>query len=204
MFAFFHGILLAFGLILPLGVQNLFVFNQGTIQSKFSRVLPVVCTASICDTILILVAVQGVSLILLTFNWVKITLLVIGFLFLIYMGWNTWNYKPINNINQPELASVKKQVVFAITVSLINPHAILDTIGVIGTSSINYIGHDKSLFTLACILVSWCWFFSLATIGRLIGKQKKFSAWIVLINKASAFFMWGSAVYMLYSSKIIP
>jgi L-lysine exporter family protein LysE/ArgO len=29
--AIFHGILLAFGLILPLGAQNVFVFNQGAI-----------------------------------------------------------------------------------------------------------------------------------------------------------------------------
>lgn len=34
-----HGMILAFGLILPLGVQNVFIFNQGQhikIQARFA------------------------------------------------------------------------------------------------------------------------------------------------------------------------
>lgn len=34
---------------------------------------------------------------------------------------------------------------FAASVSLLNPHAILDTIGVIGTNSIQYIGSENGL-----------------------------------------------------------
>ena len=64
--AIIHGIILAFGLIIPLGVQNVFVFNQGASQPNIWR-RSVVLTASICDTLLILIAVQGVSLVLLTF-----------------------------------------------------------------------------------------------------------------------------------------
>ena len=40
--AILHGIILAFGLIVPLGVQNVFVFNQGALQPTFMRALPVV------------------------------------------------------------------------------------------------------------------------------------------------------------------
>ena len=63
--AILHGIILAFGLIIPLGVQNVFVFNQGALQPTFMRALPVVITAGICDTILIVAAVSGVSLLVL-------------------------------------------------------------------------------------------------------------------------------------------
>ncbi|TMZ55245.1 amino acid transporter, partial [Klebsiella pneumoniae] len=59
--AFLHGIVLAFGLILPLGTQNVFVFNQGASQPKFRGAVPVILTASLCDTLLILLAVVGVS-----------------------------------------------------------------------------------------------------------------------------------------------
>jgi hypothetical protein len=69
--SFLHGLILAFGLILPLGVQNLFVFNQGAAQPNFWRALPVVAAASLCDTVLILLAVQGVSLLLLKFALFK-------------------------------------------------------------------------------------------------------------------------------------
>lgn len=35
--ALLHGIALAFGLILPLGAQNVFVFNQGASQPQFKK-----------------------------------------------------------------------------------------------------------------------------------------------------------------------
>ncbi len=87
--AFIHGLILAFGLILPLGVQNVFVFNQGALQKRFIHVLPVVLTASLCDTLLITLAVFGVSLVILGSFWLKTILLSVGIVFLLYMGWNT-------------------------------------------------------------------------------------------------------------------
>ena len=198
--AFFHGVILAIGLILPLGVQNLFVFNQGIMQSTLLKALPVVVTASICDTILILLAVQGVSLFIASFSWIKVILLGIGFAFLMYMGWITWTSDIISeNGKNSKKTSIQQQVYFAASVSLLNPHAVLDTIGVIGTSSIIYVDKEKLLFTIACILVSWCWFFFLAIIGRMIGKYKNFNDGMILMNKISAIFMWGAAFYMAYS-----
>lgn len=61
-----HGVLLALGLILPLGAQNVFVFNQGANQKKLTHALPVILTAGFCDTFLIVVAILGVSLILMS------------------------------------------------------------------------------------------------------------------------------------------
>lgn len=42
-----HGFFLAVGLILPLGVQNVFVFNQGAAGRKLRRALPAVLTAAL-------------------------------------------------------------------------------------------------------------------------------------------------------------
>ncbi|EIW19851.1 MULTISPECIES: LysE/ArgO family amino acid transporter [Pelosinus] len=199
--AFLHGMILAMGLILPLGVQNLFVFTQGAAQPTFLRALPVVITASLCDTVLIVLAVQGVSLFIASFAWIKILFLMIGVGFLAYMGWLTWNSTWAgNDVGAGKGLGVKQQIVFAVTVSLFNPHAVLDTIGVIGTSAIHYTGNEKIVFTMACILVSWCWFFLLAAIGWNVGKKKSFTQLFGYINKVSAIFMWLSAVYMIYNS----
>lgn len=168
--ALLHGIILAFGLIIPLGVQNVFVFNQGASQSTLLKAAPVVITAAICDTILILVAVQGVSLVLLTFSWLTTALYTIGFFFLLYMGWVIWKSEPTASKTEEQTITIKKQIVFAASVSLLNPHAILDTIGVIGTNSIQYIGTEKWAFTFATISVSWIWFIGLAIAGRMLGK----------------------------------
>ncbi|MBP3964648.1 LysE/ArgO family amino acid transporter [Paenibacillus lignilyticus] len=196
--AMIHGFILALGLILPLGVQNVFVFNQGAVQSRFRKALPVVITASVCDALLILLAVLGVSVLVLQFVWLKTILFVVGILFLLYMGWLTWKSKPASReSSSSEALGAKKQIAFAASVSLLNPHAILDTIGVIGTGSLQYSGAGKVLFTAACVVVSWLWFTSLAAAGRLTGSLDKSGRIMIALNKVSAVVMWGTALYLL-------
>ncbi|QTD41856.1 LysE/ArgO family amino acid transporter [Sporosarcina sp. Te-1] len=191
-----HGILLAFGLILPLGVQNIFVFTQGVTQSNFIKALPAAITAAICDTLLIVLAILGLSLIVLQFDWLRIILVVAGILFLVYMGKVIWTSPAANNKETVAL-SMKKQILFALSVSLLNPHALLDTIGVIGTSAVKYSRQDQLLFTYACIVVSWFWFFGLATFGAVLKKVTIPQGVFLLFNKSSAVFIWGTAIYLL-------
>ncbi|WP_442599255.1 LysE/ArgO family amino acid transporter [Neobacillus sp. D3-1R] len=197
--AFIHGFILAFGLILPLGVQNVFVFNQGATQPSFIRAIPVVLTAAICDTILISVAVLGISVIILGLSWIKTILILVGVVFLLVMGFSTWNTKLKKDETESEVFSAKKQILFAASVSLLNPHAILDTIGVIGTSSITYTGSEKWIFTLSCILVSWLWFFGLSLVGKMVGKIDSSGYLIKILNKVSAIIMWGTAAVLILS-----
>ncbi|WP_027417764.1 LysE/ArgO family amino acid transporter [Aneurinibacillus terranovensis] len=202
--AFAHGIILAFGLILPLGVQNIFVFNQGATQRTLRRALPAILMAGFCDMLLITLAVLGVSLLMFSFAWLKISVFIIGFFFLLYMGWATWNSKPGEKKEEPVSLSGKKQVIFAASVSLLNPHAIVDTIGVIGTNSLAYAGKEKWTFTLACILVSFIWFFALAIMGKMMRSLDHSGRWMKTMNRLSALLIWGVAVYMavqlLYNS----
>ncbi|HEU4962759.1 MAG TPA: LysE family transporter [Bacilli bacterium] len=202
---FLHGFLLALGLILPLGVQNVFIFNQGAVQPRFMRALPAVAMATLCDALLITVAVLGLSVVVLSIGFVKYLLLTIGILFLLYMGFVTWRsaaqqsvgHNPTeadNSSTAPTGLPPKKQLLFAASVSLLNPHAILDTVGVIGTSSLQYGGSDKLWFTLACMLTSLLWFLTLASLGRLIGNINP--KLLAPINRVSALIMWGSAVYL--------
>jgi L-lysine exporter family protein LysE/ArgO len=191
-----HGFLLALGLILPLGVQNVFVFNQGAGQQRWINSLPVVLTAALCDTLLISLAVFGVSAIVFENQFIKVFLLVIGIIFLIYMGILTWKSKPSRDKSNPNLLSARKQITFAASVSLLNPHAIMDTVGVIGTSSLSYTGFEKFAFTIACILVSWLWFFSLSIAGRVVGTLDNTGQFILALNKISAIIMWGTAIYL--------
>jgi L-lysine exporter family protein LysE/ArgO len=190
---------LAFGLILPLGVQNVFVFNQGAAHNKFTNALPAIITAGVCDTILIYLAVAGVSIIVFSFEWLKILLFLVGFFFLAYMGWIIWkNTSEINANQEQNRFSARRQVTFAASVSLLNPHAIMDTIGVIGTSSLAYTGYEKWMFTVACIMISWIWFFSLAISGRKIGQFDKNGKFLKYMNQVSALIIWAMAIYMGY------
>lgn len=129
--AIIHGFILALGLILPLGAQNIFIFNQGANYNGLKSVAPVIIAAGCCDTFLILLAVLGVSLIFYSLPMLQVIIYVIGLVFLLYMAWTLWN-EQVGKVSQQSALSVKKQITFAMSVSLLNPHAVMDTVGVIG------------------------------------------------------------------------
>ncbi|ONK21067.1 lysine transporter LysE [Bacillus sp. VT-16-64] len=191
-----HGIILAFGLILPLGVQNVFIFSQGATQPKWIRALPAAITAGLCDTLLILLAILGVSAIVLQFEWLRMGLMAVGILFLLYMGYVIWKAEPATAETNKALP-IRQQIIFTLSVSLLNPHAILDIIGVIGTSALKYTGWEQILFTISCISVSWIWFFGLTAAGRIMKQLDGEGKLMNIFNKCSALFIWGTALYLM-------
>jgi len=198
--AFLYGILLAFGLILPLGVQNIFIFNQGATQEKLRYAMPSVMTAFVCDMLLIVLSVAGISVAVLTIAWLKTSIFVVGFFFLLYMGWNTWHSQSGNGVSHAEALPAKKQILFATSVSILNPHAIIDSVGVIGTNSLYFTGYDRIYFTFACVLVSFLWFVSLSFAGHFVRSMNNSGVYIRVINKISALIIWavaGSLGYQL-------
>ncbi|CAC6003095.1 TPA: amino acid transporter [Staphylococcus aureus] len=182
--AIIHGFILAIGLILPLGAQNVFIFNQGANQPKYRYVLPAIITAGLSDSLLI-IAVVGVSIIIMSLPILQAIIYIVGLIFLMYMAWTIWHDKPSTD-GEAQIMSPMKQVSFALSVSLLNPHAILDTIGVIGSSAALYSGSNKIAFTIACISVSWLWFFLLAILGKMVGSIDKTGKLLTIINKISS------------------
>lgn len=184
--AIIHGFILAIGLILPLGAQNVFIFNQGANQPKYRYVLPAIITAGLSDSLLIIIAVVGVSIIIMSLPVLQAIIYIVGLIFLMYMAWTIWHDKPSTD-GEAQIISPMKQVSFALSVSLLNPHAILDTIGVIGSSAaLLYSGSNKIAFTIACISVSWLWFFLLAILGKMVGSIDKTGKLLTIINKISS------------------
>ncbi|MGF9699703.1 LysE/ArgO family amino acid transporter [Paenibacillus sp. MABNR03] len=197
MSVFIHAVVLAFGLILPLGVQNVFIFNQGMSQRSLMRALPAVVTAGISDTLLIGAAVGGISLILLQWPLLAGVLYAGGAAFLLYMAWNIWRSSGAANGSLTAL-SAGRQIAFAASVSLLNPHALLDTVAVIGTSSLQYEGMDRVTFAITAAAVSWIWFLVLASAGRLIGRTDRTGRISLVFNRLSAGVMVVMACMMLW------
>lgn len=192
-----HAVVLAFGLILPLGVQNVFIFNQGMSQRSLLRALPAVVTAGISDTILIGAAVGGVSLILLQWPLLSGVLYAGGSVFLLYMAWSIW--KSSGTLSESASAlTAGRQIAFAASVSLLNPHALLDTVAVIGTSSLQYEGMDRIAFAITAAAVSWIWFLGLASAGRWMGRTDTTGRISLVFNRLSAVVMIVMAAMMLW------
>lgn len=194
--AFLHGFILSAGLILPPGAQNVFLINQGANHKKFIHALPAVITAGLSDTLLIILSVAGVSLIILSIPTLQLAMYIIGFLFLSYMAISLWFTKP-ETAEAPVKLTPYKQVAYALSVSLLNPHAILDTAGIIGTNSTAYTGSALVLFTFSCIAVSWIAFIILVLLGRLIGNFDSNGKITGYINKISAVVIFIIACFIL-------
>lgn len=189
--AFLHGYLLAFSLILPLGVQNTFVFSQGALQRRWQAALPAVLTAALCDTLLITLAVSGVSLAILALPWLAKLLSYAGLIFMAFMGWVTWKSPAADSSRgAAEAWPLRRQVLFALSTSLLNPHAILDTVGVIGTGALAYSGQARLAFALGCVINSWIWFLALALAGYLVGNSRVAGPLKRGLNRISAVIMW--------------
>ncbi len=187
---FLHGWFLCLGLILPLGVQNVFVFNQGARHRRWPAALPTVIVAGICDSLLILLAIGGVSLLLLKTPAVRYALCAIGICFLLYMGLATWRTRLDPAAGDGGDWSSRRQMLFAASVSLLNPHAVIDTVGVVGASSLAYRPPALYAFAAGCILNSWLWFTGLMTAGHLIGSIPRAAAVLRWFNRVSAAIMW--------------
>jgi L-lysine exporter family protein LysE/ArgO len=92
--------------------------------------------------------------------------------------------------------SAGRQIAFAASVSLLNPHALLDTVAVIGTSSLQYEGVERLYFATTTMAVSWVWFLGLAAAGSVVGNHDRTGHLRIVLSRVSALIMVGIALMM--------
>ncbi|MFM8453836.1 MAG: LysE/ArgO family amino acid transporter [Gammaproteobacteria bacterium] len=199
----FEGILLALGLIIPLGTQNVFVLNNGILSKHFFSTLPVVITAILCDFLLVLMSILGLSLVIQQSDIAKIVIMSLGVIFLMRFGYISWCSSGLENNSEKSVYanSLLRQIIYTCSVSILNPHAILDVFFVIGPASLQFYGFEKVLFLTGCFIVEVLWFSGLSFFGVSIRdfsqnlnyrkKVMKFS------QKISAIIVFGVAIYMI-------
>lgn len=186
---FLQGIFLGFGLVIPLGPQNVFIFQRAAIQEKIFEIWPILLVTILCDAFLITSAVVGVNSLEALLPW-KSILTLVGGCFLFYLSWMMWK----NSTRVEWNSSVKnlnrwQQIFYILTISLINPHAILDIFLVIGTFSSKYSGNEKHAFALGCIIIDVVWFLALALAGFYIKKIRNGNRVLCITNRVSAIIM---------------
>lgn len=190
--ALVHGFLLALALILPIGPQNAWVLQQGIASSRWRDALPVAAAAALCDTLLIAAAVGGVSLVLVALPVLRDVLRAAGVAFLAFMGYRMWTAGDgVGAGAESEGWTLARRIRYTLSVSLLNPHAVSDTVMVIGAGSAAYAAADgRWAYALGAAAVSWLWFFALALTGRAV------APWVAgrpaqrAVRRGSALVMW--------------
>lgn len=194
---FLKGALLGLGLVMPLGPQNAFIFQRAARSLQFKQILPILIVSIACDASLVLAGVLGGSFLEPILHWQRL-ISTIGALFLFYLSLGMWRSSKNAKWQEETYAlSTGQQIVYTLSVSLLNPHAILDTFIVIGTVSSSYVGLERNLFTLGCIFVDTFWFFSLAIVGFWIKKLKKADLIVAWISKISSILIFFIAIDLL-------
>ncbi len=160
--AYLAGLALGLALIVPIGAQNVFVVGQG-LAVGWPRAGWAVVAAGCCDSVLIVGGAAGVSGLLTGFPAVRGALLLGGTAFLAYLGTQSWRTAADQvRLAAGESMSAGRVVVRTVAVSLLNPHAILDTVGVIGAAVAAQPHASRAVFALGSVTASWLWFLLLA------------------------------------------
>ncbi|MFG3343309.1 LysE/ArgO family amino acid transporter [Glycomyces sp. NPDC048151] len=174
--AFFTGLALGLALIVPIGAQNVFVFGQG-VSLGMPRALWAVVGAAVCDSILIILGAAGTSALLNSVPGLRPAMLAAGALFLTYLGVKSLRAKPADLDDETGVWSRGQVLRRTMAVSLLNPHAILDTVGVLGAAITAQAVGTRLPFAIGAVSASWAWFLLLAgaahALRRFMTKERR-------------------------------
>ncbi|WP_216321309.1 LysE/ArgO family amino acid transporter [Deinococcus aestuarii] len=178
---FLRGLTLGLSLIVAIGPQNAFVLRQG-LTRRYGLLAALVC--SLADTVLIAFGVLGVGA-LLARSPALVTLgTLAGAAFLLWYGGRSFRSARHPGTLQTEGQAAQTPatvIATAAAFSLLNLHAILDTVVLIGGASAGLNSTGRTAFLLGTVLASWTWFFALALLaGRLAPLMRSPRAWQVL------------------------
>ena len=163
---FLSGLLLGWSLILAIGPQNAFVLRQGLLGQ---HVLAVVVFCSLSDALLITIGIAGLSWFVsdfaeqhsgLLFGLAAVWLSIYGVQRLRDAWRGASGMQAAAGSNQALSATLGT----AMLLTFGNPHVYLDTVLLLGTLSLQYVGTAKLAFGLGTVMASLT-FFSLLTLG---------------------------------------
>lgn len=158
-----EGMLLQASLIFALGPQNLFILESG-LRRHHHFAVSFVCF--LCDLTLIMLGVAGAATFFSQYPQIKIIFGILGVAFLLMYGFG--KIRSVNllmmNDGQKNSDSLQSSVLKAITFSVVNPHAYLDGIVLIGGYSAKYsdlstriaLGMGASFYSLFWFLLLSC------------------------------------------------
>jgi len=158
MLVYFNGLVLGLSLIMALGPQNIFIIRQGAMRRH--AVLSAL-TCFFCDAILVTASVAGLHHLLEDHDNLRAWMIRGGALFLIYYGikalrqaFRKGDREDTSDKRHPSRWQI---IALALGFSLLNPHAIIDSLVLIGGGSMQFPDHQQA-FLFGVITSSFLWF----------------------------------------------
>lgn len=192
-----QGFLTGGGLIVAIGAQNAFLLSQG-VRRQYHW--PVALLCSLSDALLIGLGVIGMGALISDSPLLLQVARFGGALFLLYYGYRALRsaLKPVGlNSDNRGARSLKSALLTTLAVSLLNPHAYLDTVVLVGGIASQHGDQLRYWFGAGAVVASCCWFMLLGFgAPRLAPLFRNPRAW-QLLDGIICLVMWGIAVRLL-------
>lgn len=191
---YLRGILVGFAFVAPIGMQNIYMFNNA-LSNKMSKALLYNFLVWFCDALFSFAAFYGIGALISANEIVKIIVMIIGGALTSYIGFNI-----IRSAKQTAIGSdrkkqtLKKALMTALIVSWGNPQAMIDGTMMLGASRATLTFEQSILFITGVVTASFIWDHGI-TIGFNLLRDKLPKKFLLTINLISGIIV---AVYGLY------
>ncbi|AWI74943.1 amino acid transporter [Parazoarcus communis] len=199
---FLNGFMLTLGLIMAIGAQNAHVLRQGL---RGEHVLLTVVVSVLCDVSLILLGMNGLGAVFSANpDWMEAARYG-GAAFLGWYGLRSLRSALAGGSLQADAGQRRRltwrqALLTAAGFSLLNPHAYLDTVVLLGSIGNSQAAELRPLFTAGAIAGSVCWFVLLGYGARLLAPVfRRPRAWQVL-DGGVALMLWSIAAWLILSA----
>jgi len=195
--SYFTGLSLMATLIMPIGMQNAFVLNQG-IRKQHHLLVAGFCSLS--DVLFMSLGVWGGARLFAAYPWLLYSISILGALFMMFYGWQCLcrAKKGNNRIDKGEnMRNLKAIILACCAFTFLNPHVYIDTIVILGGFAANLSAAERPMFVAGGISASFLWFFSLAMLGAKFAPVLSNPSAQRIIDALIGIIMFALAVYLL-------
>lgn len=191
---YLRGILVGFAFVAPIGMQNIYMFNNA-LSNKMSKALLYNFLVWFCDALFSFAAFYGIGALISANEIVKIIVMIIGGALTSYIGFNIIRSAKQTSIGSDRKKQTLKQALMtALIVSWGNPQAMIDGTMMLGASRATLTFEQSILFITGVVTASFIWDHGI-TIGFNLLRDKLPKKFLLAINLISGIIV---AVYGLY------
>ena len=191
---YLRGILVGFAFVAPIGMQNIYMFNNA-LSNKMSKALLYNFLVWFCDALFSFAAFYGIGALISANEIVKIIVMLVGGALTSYIGFNI-----IRSAKQTAIGSdskkqtLKQALMTALIVSWGNRQAMIDGTMMLGASRATLTFEQSILFITGVVTASFIWDHGI-TIGFNLLRDKLPKKFLLAINLISGIIV---AIYGLY------
>lgn len=194
--AYLQGLLIGLAFVAPIGMQNIYVFNNG-LSYKLSRALLYTFFVWFFDALFCFAAFYGIGALISHNHLLKLIVMIIGGALTVYIGYSiirSANQRAATGKSKP--ISVKKAIMTAIVVSWANPQALIDGTMMLGASRGTLTTAESIFFIIGVVTSSFIWDMGMTSAFNLL-RQRMPAKVLVAINLISGLIVFCYGLFLI-------